>query len=118
MAGLSQVAGRAQLAGSGADAAALQQLLDCPEAQALLGDDIKATWWGLSFGTHRKPHVDERRPGVTRVVSWRLPVAGTTRSGVFKFKGVLRRYVWEVDGTLEVGDTQIQTRSCEVVSGS
>jgi len=115
---LYQFIGRAELAGSGADVAALKQILACPEARALLGDDLDHTFWGLSYGRVRKPRRDERQPGVTRVVSWRLPVAGTNSSGVITFEGVLRRGFWEVDGVLEVGDTQIRTRRCEVDSGS
>jgi hypothetical protein len=118
MVGLYQFVGRAQLAGSGADVAALRQILACPKARTLLGNDIDYTWWGVSFGNVRKPHRDEWKPGVTRIVHWRLPVVGTNGSGVINFEGVLRGNAWELDGALEVGDTQIRTRRCEVISGS
>src|SRR5215472_17146756 len=97
---------RACVANSGEYAAALGAVRACPQATALLGDDIHTAWLGCVTGR-------ERTSSSSGSAKWRVPLTGTKGSGVYHFTANRKGEAWSLtSGTLDTGGETIDVYRC------
>jgi len=85
---------------------AMERLRACPDAQRLLGDDIRPSYVGLSCGS-------AETEGSFGHASWRQPVRGSKARGTYSYSVERRGGPWQLlQGSLEVGGQSVDVLSC------
>jgi len=88
---------------------AMNALKNCPEARALLGEDISMAFMGMSCGS-------AKTEGSYGRVSWRMPVKGDQASGSYEIYAEKRGGPWKFrKALLKVGDEMVNVLSCRRV---